>query len=307
MRVDSYEEGARAIADMIVRGAPAIGITAAYSFALGFQGYGFSRERSEKITQTLLATRPTAVNLQWALQRMQSTALSLEDGLGSEELFTALSKEAVQIHEEDIEMNLALGQHSLEVINPGARVLTHCNAGALATGGYGTALGVIRAGHQKRLIEKVWVDETRPFLQGARLTAYELEAEAIPYTLICDNMAGSLMRAKKVDLVVVGADRIVKNGDVANKIGTYSLAALCSLHHIPFYVAAPNSTIDLNLETGDLIPIEERNRHELGVFAGTQITKNLEAIYNPGFDVTPNNLITGIITEKGVLRPPFNF
>jgi methylthioribose-1-phosphate isomerase len=305
VRIETYEEGARAIADMIVRGAPAIGITAAYAYALGFQSQGFSLVRSDEIVKTLVSTRPTAVNLRWALDRMQSFAKTLANDMEKHEAFKALSDEAVRIHEEDIEMNLALGRHSLEVLSPGTRVLTHCNAGALATGGYGTALGVIRAGHERGLVENVWVDETRPFLQGARLTAYELEQEKIPYTLICDNMAGSLMRAKKVDLVVVGADRIVKNGDVANKIGTYSLAALCSLHQIPFYVAAPSSTLDLNLDSGDLIEIEERNPDELGIFSGVQITKNLEAIFNPGFDVTPHSLITGIITEKGVLSPPF--
>jgi len=302
VEVVDYEGGARAIKDMIVRGAPAIGVTAAYSYALAFQDNDFTEERSARVVETLLSTRPTAVNLQWALEQMQGYARQLS---GSSDFYRKLLAEAIAIHEEDISMNQQIGEHALELIPPGARILTHCNAGSLATGGYGTALGVIYKAYENGRVEKVWVDETRPFLQGARLTAYELDCTGVDYTLICDNMAASLMAAGKVDLVVVGSDRIVANGDVANKIGTYNLAVLCHYHKIPFYVAAPYSTIDSSLASGDLIPIEERAKEELGTFNGRAIAISQENIFNPGFDVTPGALVHAIITEKGVFRQPY--
>jgi len=307
VEIRTVEAGAEAIRSMIVRGAPAIGVTAAYSYALAFRDVPWSRDRSSQISNLLLSTRPTAVNLKWALERMErEAALNFEHGRGRpEEVFSFLADKAVEIHEEDVRMNRNIGEHALELIPDQARILTHCNAGSLATGGYGTALGVIYSAHEKGMVRNVWVDETRPFLQGARLTAFELFRAAVPYTLICDNMAGSLMAKGKVDLVVVGSDRIVSNGDVANKIGTYSVAVLAHHHGIPFYVAAPSSTIDFQLASGIEIPIEERSREELGICHGVQIAPDLEKIFNPGFDVTPHHLVSGIITELGVFRAPY--
>ena len=307
VEIDSYEQGAEAIRSMIVRGAPAIGVTAAYSYALAFKETHWSETRSAQVCADLLATRPTAVNLKWALERMEASAKGyfVSKVPSQPEIFSFLEGEASAIHEEDIAMNEQIGRHALELIPDNARILTHCNAGSLATGGYGTALGVIYSAHENKLLERVWVDETRPFLQGARLTAYELHKAEVPYTLICDNMAGSIMAKGDIDLVIVGSDRIVANGDVANKIGTYSVAVLAHHHGIPFYVAAPSSTIDFQLVSGDQIPIEERSRSELGVCHGVQIAPSLDNIFNPGFDVTPAQLVSGIITERGVHRAPY--
>jgi methylthioribose-1-phosphate isomerase len=305
--IESVDEGAEAIRSMMVRGAPAIGVTAAYSYALAFKEVIWEGGRSKNVCEKLLSTRPTAVNLKWALERMAEEArVHFSNSEFSVEVcFGFLSERARAIHDEDVLMNHAIGRHALELVPDSARILTHCNAGSLATGGYGTATGVIYSAHEKGLVERVWVDETRPFLQGARLTAFELYKAGVPYTLICDNMAGSLMAKSEIDLVVVGSDRIVANGDVANKIGTYSVAVLAHHHGIPFYVAAPSSTIDFELESGANIPIEERSKSELGICHGVRIAPELESIYNPGFDVTPNHLVTGIITEKGVFRAPY--
>jgi methylthioribose-1-phosphate isomerase len=300
VEVHSPKEAAVAIKDMIVRGAPAIGVTAAYGMALGFKNSNFNAELAKAYYEELLASRPTAVNLKWALDRM------MQKGDSSDSVtYEALKAEAILIHEEDIAMNQSMGKMSLELVPDGAKILTHCNAGSLATGGYGTAVGMIYAAHEAGKLSHVWVDETRPFLQGARLTATEIHAAGVPYSLICDNMAGSLMAKGEVDLVVVGADRIAANGDVANKIGTYSLAVLCHYHKIPFYVIAPYSTLDFDTETGNEIPIEKRAAHELSTIAGVPIAKNKEAVYNPGFDVTPAGLVTAIVTNKGIARAPF--
>jgi methylthioribose-1-phosphate isomerase len=303
VEVKTWQDGASVIKDMVVRGAPAIGVTAAYAYALGFKGKekDFSANEAKEIFNGLAETRPTAVNLRWALERMERVACRSIGG----PLYDSLVKEAVAIHQEDVAMNRSIGEHGLSILPPNARILTHCNAGALATGGYGTALGVIYSGFEAGLVNTVWVDETRPYLQGARLTAYELEEAGVPYTLVCDNMAGCLMAQRKVDLVLVGADRITSLGDVANKIGTYSLAVLCHYHGIPFYVAAPTSTIDMGIRYGRDIPIEQRPKEELATLHGVSLTRNQEAIYNPAFDFVPFSLITAIITDRGVVYPPF--
>ncbi|MEE2923791.1 MAG: S-methyl-5-thioribose-1-phosphate isomerase [bacterium] len=301
--INTVEKGADAIRDMVVRGAPAIGVTAAYSYALAFKSEDPSDARLKYVRDTLLNTRPTAVNLAWAIDRMESkvTAYLKSDGM----FYQYLLDEAKLIHEEDRQMNRKIGAHALNLIEKGSRALTHCNAGSLATGGYGTATGVLYSAWEADLLEHVWVDETRPFLQGARLTAFELDRAGLNYTLICDNMAASIMARKEIDFVVVGSDRIVSNGDVANKIGTYALAVMCHFHGIPFYVAAPSSTLDFSLENGSQIPIEERRRTELGEFNGRSIAINQQKIFNPGFDVTPANLVSAIITEQGIHRFPY--
>ena len=299
---------ARAIKDMVVRGAPAIGVAAAYGVALGAIGLkALPREafldRLEALMGLIAASRPTAVNLFWAIERMRRVAAATPgDG---EAIASALVREADAMHDEDVATNRAIGRHGADLIPDGANVLTHCNAGALATVDYGTALGVIRAAHAcgKRL--HVWVDETRPYMQGARLTAWELRQAGIPATLIADNMAGHFMARRQIDVVVTGADRIAANGDTANKIGTYSVAVLAAAHGIPFYIAAPVSTIDPAISDGSLIPIEERPAEELTHFRGQPVAPTGMAVANPSFDVTPARLIAGIITEKGVLRPPF--
>ncbi|PCJ16675.1 MAG: S-methyl-5-thioribose-1-phosphate isomerase [Candidatus Cloacimonadota bacterium] len=300
VKIKTLEEGAKAIKDMIVRGAPAIGVTAAYTYALAFKNKPFSSDYANLVKETLNSTRPTAVNLFWAVSEMEKVAKFCKKNL-----YTTLLNHAKKIHADDITMNKKIGANALDLFPKKLKVLTHCNAGSLATGGYGTALGVIYSAFSKNLIEKVWVDETRPFLQGARLTAYELEKAGVPNTLICDNMSASLMAKGEIDLVVVGSDRIAKNGDVANKIGTYAVAVLAQYHKIPFYVAAPSSTIDFNIACGNDIPIEERAKSELGIFNGKQIVYDLDNIYNPGFDVTPNHLVSGIITEEKVHYYPY--
>ncbi|HIB68024.1 MAG TPA: S-methyl-5-thioribose-1-phosphate isomerase [Phycisphaerales bacterium] len=303
---ETAEAVADAIKTMVVRGAPAIGVSAAYGLALEALNFDGTRDSLlsalEAKAAILEATRPTAINLKWALDRMLRFA---RKGSHSDvkELCSALVEEAQEIHAEDIRLCKAIGDAGATLIPQGAKVLTHCNAGALATGDYGTALGVIRSARDK--ISHVWVDETRPFLQGARLTAWELMKEEIPCRLICDNMAGHFMQRRMVDAVVVGADRITANGAVANKIGTYNLAVLCRFHEIPLYVAAPYSTVDLNLSDGMDIPIEERDRREVTHVGQTQIAPDNVPVANPAFDVTPPELVSAIITERGVIKAPF--
>jgi methylthioribose-1-phosphate isomerase len=257
--------------------------------------------------EVLAASRPTAVNLFWALERCQELAgKHLKTGGSATELAALLSAEAIAIHEDDIARNRKMGEFGAALLPKGARILTHCNAGALATGGHGTALGIIRSAVEAGKEVEVWVDETRPYLQGARLTLYELMAEEIPARLVSDNMAGFLMSRDKVDVVIVGADRTVANGDVANKIGTYTLAVLCARHKIPFYVACPLSTLDLSIATGADIPIEERSPDEVTHISGVRIAPEGAEAYHPAFDVTPAELVTAIITEKGIAYPPYN-
>ena len=305
----TYQEVAEAIKEMIIRGAPAIGVAAAMGIALGAQGIKADRfeefyREYEKICDLLAGTRPTAVNLFWAVDRMKRLCLDHKD-IKVEKLKELIREEALKICEEDIEINKRIGKNGNSLIPHGARILTHCNAGALATAGYGTALGVIRAAHETGKNIQVFADETRPFLQGARLTAWELMKDHIPVTLITDNMAGYFMKKGMIDLVIVGADRIAANGDTANKIGTYSVAILAKEHNIPFYVAAPISTLDLSLKGGDEIPIEERNIREVTHVFDSQIAPDGVKVLNPAFDVTPNRYITAIITEKGVVKAPF--
>jgi len=302
---------ARAIERLSVRGAPAIGCAAALSMALAARRSSAAsvEEMLEDLSaarERLAATRPTAVNLFWALAQMDRVIEAHREE-SPEQIAEALVRRAVQIVEDDLHRCMAIGRNALDLIPDHANILTHCNAGALATAGYGTALGVIRAAHEAGKNVHVWVDETRPLLQGARLTAWELCAEGIDATLICDNMAGYVMCRGEVDCVVVGSDRIAANGDVANKIGTYTVAVLADRHGIPFYVAAPVSTIDYDLPSGDRIPIEERSREEVSML-GHQTEKPIcpeIEVYNPAFDVTPNDLVHAIITEKGVARAPY--
>ena len=303
-----YQTVARAIRELKVRGAPAIGVTAAMGIALGVQclrvdTYDELAESAQAICEHLAATRPTAVNLFWAIERMKRKLADLR-GLEVQAIKRELIKESQSILDEDIALCKAMGRHGAELIQDGQTILTHCNAGALATAGYGTALGVVRAAWEAGKKIRVFADETRPVLQGARLTSWELMQDHIPVTLITDNMAGSLMREGRIQLCVVGADRIAANGDVANKIGTYTVAVLAQAHGIPFYVAAPYSTIDLGTKSGKDIPIEQRNPVEVTkVHGGDPIAPSGIDVYNPAFDVTPADLITGIITERGVFRP----
>lgn len=298
-----------AIRSLRVRGAPAIGCAAALGMALcaarsQARDVAALRAELQETHDALAATRPTAVNLFWALRRMKAVAERVDD---PDALCEALVAEALEIVADDLERCRRIGRHGADLIPPGGNVLTHCNAGALATAGYGTALGVIRAAHELHGSLHVWVDETRPLLQGARLTAWELMRDGIPCTVICDNMAGWLMKQGKVDCCVVGADRIAASGDTANKIGTYTLAVLARRHGLPFYVAAPLSTVDFELATGDAIPIEERRPEEVSHLAGLAerpATPPDAPIHNPAFDVTPAELIAAIITERGVARPP---
>lgn len=306
----TYEEVAEAIETMVIRGAPAIGVAAAMGVALGAEKIaddldaGLAREAYEKIQARLHRTRPTAVNLFWALKRMRAVfERSVPAGAG--EARKRLIEEALAIEREDIEQCRSIGRHGCGLIPKGATILTHCNAGALATAGYGTALGVIRAAHDADPSVTVFADETRPFLQGARLTAWELMKASIPVTLITDNMAGSMMHRGKITCVVVGADRIAANGDTANKVGTYSVAVLARENGIPFYVAAPASTFDLSLNSGAEIPIEERARTEVTEVQGVKVAPDGVAVCNPAFDVTPARYVTAFITDRGVVRPPF--
>ncbi len=298
---------AEAIREMVIRGAPAIGVAAAMGIALGAIDIK-SKERKEFVKQfnhicnVMAHTRPTAVNLFWAIDRMKRVVKE-NPKLKADELKERLVEEAKRVYEEDIEINRQMGRHGSKLIKNRATVLTHCNAGALATAGYGTALGVIRAAIEEGKKIKVFADETRPFLQGSRLTAWELMKDGIDTTLITDNMSGYMMKKGLIDAVIVGADRIAANGDVANKIGTYSVAVLAKEHKIPFYVAAPISTIDLKIKSGDSIPIEERDIREVTHVKNIPIAPNAVKVKNPAFDVTPNRLVTAIITEKGSFRP----
>jgi len=308
----SYEEVAEAIKKMAVRGAPAIGVSAAMGLALGAsQSVGTSvadlEDDFDYICQVMSKTRPTAVNLFWAIERMRDTFQREKTNTQEPEKIKArLVEEALSIFREDIEANRALGRFGAELLSDGDTVLTHCNAGALATAGdYGTALGVIRGAIDAGKRIAVIADETRPFLQGSRLTAWELAKDNIPVTVITDNMAGHVMKSGKVNAVVVGADRIAANGDTANKIGTYMVAVLARRHNIPFYVAAPISTLDLSLKSGEEIPIEERDRKEVTHIKEHQLAPDGVGVQNPAFDVTPNDLIAAIITDKGVARAPY--
>jgi methylthioribose-1-phosphate isomerase len=301
----THEEVAKAIEDMVIRGAPAIGVAAAMGIALGMQEIqGDPVKKFEEICARMAKTRPTAVNLFWAIERMRKNFAELRDR-DPKEIAERLALEAQKIYLEDIEANRQMGKYGNELIPTEASILTHCNAGALATAGYGTALGVIRAAAEHGKQIQVFADETRPFLQGARLTAWELHKDQIPVTLITDNMAGYFLKQKKIDLVIVGADRIAANGDVANKIGTYSVAVLANANNVPFYVAAPISTIDLSLKSGDEIPIEERSAREVVEIHGKRTAPEGIQVRHPAFDVTPNELISAIITERGIARPPY--
>ncbi|MCA2970197.1 MAG: S-methyl-5-thioribose-1-phosphate isomerase [Acidobacteriaceae bacterium] len=297
----SYGEVADAIKTMIIRGAPAIGVAAAMGVAIGVER---SEDDFDLICSTLAATRPTAVNLFWGIERMRRLHATLA-GQSRAELASALIAEARRVKDEDVAICMAIGSHGAPLVPDGKTVLTHCNAGALATAGYGTALGVIRAAVAAGKKIDVFADETRPFLQGARLTAWELQEDGIPTTLITDNMAGHFLKSGRIGCVVVGADRIAGNGDVANKIGTYGVAVLAKENGVPFYVAAPISTLDLTLSSGDQIPIEERSSKEVTEVYGVPVAPEGIAVLNPAFDVTPNRYVAGIITEKGVAYPPF--
>jgi methylthioribose-1-phosphate isomerase len=301
-----YREVAEAIRTMVIRGAPAIGVAAAMGVALGIKGYSGerARKRFDLVAKTLRATRPTAVNLAWAVERMQRV-LAENLALDATHLFRRMRDEALAIYREDLAANRAMGRYGAELLEDPATVLTHCNAGALATAGYGTALGVIRAAREAGKHVQVFADETRPFLQGSRLTAWELRKDRIPVTVIADNMAATVLSKGRVNCVIVGTDRTAANGDVANKIGTYPLAVMARRHEVPFYVAAPLSSIDLSCESGDAIPIEERDPKEVVEFAGKQVAPRGVAVFNPAFDVTPADLVTAIITERGVARPPY--
>jgi methylthioribose-1-phosphate isomerase len=311
IRCRTASEVAKAIKTMVIRGAPAIGVAAAMGLALGLRGSKMTGTQKlavefYKLCDLMAATRPTAVNLFWAIDRMKrSFAAGVEAGESVEQLKERLTQTARQIHDEDVANCRLLGGVGAAVVPQSARVLTHCNAGALATAGYGSALGVIRAAVEQGKYVRVLAGETRPFLQGARLTAWELVREGIETTVITDSMAGPLMRDGDIDMVVVGADRIAANGDVANKIGTYTVAVLAKEHAIPFYVAAPISTIDLNTPDGKHIPIEERDQREVTHLKSLRLTPQGALIRNPAFDVTPNHLVTGIITERGIFRAPY--
>ncbi len=301
-----YQGIAEAIRTMVVRGAPAIGVAAAFGAYFGARDiYADDFEafysQFEEVCAVLAATRPTAVNLFWALDRMKAYVLASKDYPVSD-IKTTLEFEAMAIADEDVRINMAMGRKGAELMPAKGTILTHCNAGALATGGYGTALGVIRAAVEAGKEISVYADETRPFNQGSRLTAWELQRDKIPVTLICDNMAGYLMSKGEIDGVIVGADRIAANGDVANKIGTYTVAILAKEHGIPFYVAAPVSTIDLNIADGSHIPIEERDAREVTHTGEKQMAPDGIAVRNPAFDVTPSRLVTAIITEHGVVQ-----
>jgi methylthioribose-1-phosphate isomerase len=305
----TYQQVADAIRDMIVRGAPAIGVAAAMGIAIGVKDSKAGnaadlRKDLDQICEAIRQTRPTAVNLFWAIRRMQEKFESLR-GRPVPEIKQAIVEEAKRMHAEDIAANQAMGRHGATLMPSAGGVLTHCNAGALATAGYGTALGVIRAAVEQGKKIHVFADETRPFLQGARLTAWELVKDGIPTTVISDNMAGVMMKQGKIGAIVVGADRIAANGDVANKVGTYTVAILAKEHGIPFYVAAPISTVDLDTPDGSGIPIEQRNVKEVSHIAGKQMTPDGVSIENPAFDVTPAKYVNAIITERGIARAPY--
>jgi len=305
------KEVAKAITTMVIRGAPAIGVAAAMGIALGMRKSSATGTKQfatefQRICDLMAGTRPTAVNLFWAIERMKRTfAAAAQNGGSVAEITERLVSEAHAIHDEDVASCRSMGAHGATLVPDSAKILTHCNAGALATAGYGTALGVIRAAAESGKKITVLADETRPFLQGARLTAWELVKDGIDTTVITDNMAASMMRLGHVDLVVVGADRIAANGDVANKIGTYGVAVLAREHGIPFYVAAPISTVDLHTPDGSRIPIEERNDREVTHMGSARLTPEGAHVRNPAFDVTPSKYVTAIITERGIARAPY--
>src|SRR5213080_144410 len=306
----TYQQVADVIRNMVVRGAPAIGVSASMGIALGVKNsnadsVGDLKKEFDEICDVIGKTRPTAVNLFWAIRRMQQKFEMLRVRPVAQ-IKHAIIEEAQRMHAEDIAINQEMGRHGAALMPASGGVLTHCNAGALATAGYGTALGVIRAAVEQGKKIHVYADETRPFLQGSRLTAWELMKDGIPTTVISDNMAGSMMKEGKINAIVVGADRIAANGDVANKIGTYMLAVLAKENGLPFYVAAPFSTIDLQTPTGNQIPIEQRNPREVTHFAGKSITPEGVQVENPAFDVTPAKYVTAIVTERGIARPPFD-
>ena len=305
----SYQEVGKAIREMVVRGAPALGVAAAMGVALGIEQSAAKdvqalRADFEQIAKTIADTRPTAVNLFWGIARMREKFNSVA-AQGVEKIKSVLVKEAQQMHLEDIAANKAMGRYGAALMPNSGGVLTHCNAGALATCGYGTALGVIRAAVESGKKIHVFADETRPFLQGARLTAWELVKDGIQTTVIADNMAGFMMKQGRIQAVVVGADRIAANGDVANKIGTYGVAVLAKEHDIPFFVAAPWSTVDMNTPTGDQIPIEQRSPREITHHGGKQMAPDGALVENPAFDVTPANYVSAIVTERGIARAPY--
>jgi len=310
-KLETVEETAAAIKNMVVRGAPAIGIAAAYGMTLAT--HKALREAPQNIEEAidsaatlLMNTRPTAVNLAWAIERMKTAAQNaLGRGCKGQELLGIMENTARDIHQDDIDRNLKLSQYGASLLPNSGKILTHCNAGALATGGHGTALGIIRTAIDQGKEIEVWVDETRPFLQGSRLTMYELIEDGVPSTLITDNMSGHLMSEGMVDAVIVGTDRTVANGDVANKIGTYTLAVLCARHGIPFYVACPLSTLDLQTATGKDIPIEHRAPSEVQKVSGTLLAPEGSAALHPAFDITPAELVSAIITEAGIAKAPF--
>jgi methylthioribose-1-phosphate isomerase len=305
----THQQVADVIRNMVVRGAPAIGVAAAMGIALGIKNSKAANETDlkkefDQVCESIRQTRPTAVNLFWAIRRMQGKFESLR-GRPVPQIKDEVVKEAQRMHAEDIAANQAMGRHGATLMPASGGVLTHCNAGALATAGYGTALGVIRAAVEQGKKIHVYADETRPFLQGSRLTAWELMKDGIPTTVISDNMAGVMMKQGKIGAIVVGADRIAANGDVANKIGTYTVAILAKEHGIPFYVAAPISTVDLETPDGSKIPIEQRNAREVTHIAGKQMVPDGVEVENPAFDVTPAKYVGAIITERGIARSPY--
>ncbi len=302
-----YRGVAEAIRTMVIRGAPAIGVAAAMGVALGIRGTSGEKARARFaiVARTLRATRPTAVNLAWAVDRM-GKVIEENLSLNAAALYRRVRTEALAIYREDLAVNRALGHHGAALLHDPATVLTHCNAGALATAGYGTALGVVRAAREEGKKVSVFADETRPFLQGSRLTAWELKKDHIPVTLIADNMAATVLAQGRISCVIVGTDRTAANGDVANKIGTYPLAVMARRHGVPFYVAAPLSSIDMSCASGKQIPIEQRSGRELTELGGKQIAPKGVATYNPAFDVTPAELVTAIITERGIARAPYS-
>jgi methylthioribose-1-phosphate isomerase len=304
-----YKDVIQGIEKMVIRGAPAIGVAAAMGLALGAnsiraKSYAGFRKKFREIANKMVKARPTAANLRWAVDRMCQLVEKMA-GQPVGDIKKALRRESEKVLAEDIEINRRIGKNGQRLVSKKATILTHCNAGSLATGGYGTALGVIRAAHEAGKKVQVIADETRPWFQGLRLTAFELMEDKIPVTVIADSAAGSLMLQKKVDLIVTGADRIAANGDVANKIGTYQLAILAKENKVPFYVAAPLSTIDLSIKTGDMIPVEVRKSQEISHFKHSEIGPPGVKALNPAFDVTPSRYVSAIITEKGIVKPPY--
>ncbi len=305
---DDFLRIAESIKRLEVRGAPAIGIAAAYAVALAFKKKNvFDENYFKKVKSTLSATRPTAVNLFYALQRMENRFVTLKRNDDIDDIYSALLSEAKQIHTEDIEKSNGMAKNGLTIFKKKSVVLTHCNTGALATGGDGTALAVIKLAFQKGMVKHVYSDETRPLLQGSRLTAWELEKAGIPFTINVDSAAAHIIKEKKVDLIITGADRIAANGDSANKIGTYGLAVLAKHHGIPFYIVAPTTTIDQSCPNGNSIKIEERSKREVTEIQGVKVTKDDYDVYSPAFDVTPAELISGIITEEKLYNYPYKF